>query len=213
MKKQANAITLIALIITIIVLLILSGVVIYLTMGENGIIGKVQTAVGKYENAQNTEEIQIAKFENETEKHISGNRDYETEINLLKAEIEKLKNANSYSTDEIVCGTWINGKPLYKKTFTGLQLSNTSSTDVNLTSLNIDACVYLEGMLSGSSDFSGGWPIPGVYVSTAGGSIAGCVQTTFYRDSLSVKPGNGGWANYKATVTIEYTKTTDKATE
>ena len=55
MIRNKRGITLIALIVTIIVLLILTGVVINLTMGDNGIIGKVQTAVGKYEQAAGDE--------------------------------------------------------------------------------------------------------------------------------------------------------------
>lgn len=51
-----KGITLIALIITIIVLLILAGVVINMTLGNDGIIGKAQSAVDKYQNTQEQEE-------------------------------------------------------------------------------------------------------------------------------------------------------------
>ena len=44
-KKQVKGITLIALVVTIIVLLILAGVAISLTIGQNGIITRAQTAV------------------------------------------------------------------------------------------------------------------------------------------------------------------------
>ena len=68
-------------------MLILAGVVINLTMGDNGIIGKVQTAVGKYENAQIDEEALIAKISNS----LNSNRDDNEEIALLKQEIAELK--------------------------------------------------------------------------------------------------------------------------
>ena len=42
--KERNGITLIALVITIIVLLILAGVVITTLTGDNGILGKAKTA-------------------------------------------------------------------------------------------------------------------------------------------------------------------------
>ena len=91
MIRNKRGITLIALIITIVVLLILAGVVINLTMGDNGIIGKVQTAVGKYENAQEKENSALAGYENEINSYINENRDYETEINLLKTKISELE--------------------------------------------------------------------------------------------------------------------------
>ena len=98
MKKQNRAITLIALIITIVVLLILAGVVINLTMGDNGIIGKVQTAVGKYQNAQEMEEYQIAQYSDEITSHVNGNRDEE----IIKLEdINKILNRISTLEDEV----------------------------------------------------------------------------------------------------------------
>lgn len=52
-------ITLIALIITIIVLLILAGVTLNMVMGENGIINKAQLAKEKTNEAQKDEEEQL----------------------------------------------------------------------------------------------------------------------------------------------------------
>ena len=49
---KKSGITLIALIITIIVLLVLAGVVVNLSMGENGIIKKSQSSVDKYNKAR-----------------------------------------------------------------------------------------------------------------------------------------------------------------
>lgn len=60
LKKRAQGITLIALVITIIVLLILAGLTISLTVGNNGIITKAQEAIGETEKAQELEKIQFA---------------------------------------------------------------------------------------------------------------------------------------------------------
>ena len=57
------AITLIALIITIIVLLILAGVTLNMVMGENGIFGKANNAKDKTEVAQYEEELRICVLE------------------------------------------------------------------------------------------------------------------------------------------------------
>lgn len=63
--KNKKGITLIALIITIIIMLILSGVVLTLTIGENRIF-KIAKAAGKnYVNAANDEERQISNIVNE----------------------------------------------------------------------------------------------------------------------------------------------------
>ena len=63
--ENMKGITLISLVITIIVLLILAGVTINMVLGENGIINKSKTAVGKYENAQEKENMALAEYENE----------------------------------------------------------------------------------------------------------------------------------------------------
>ena len=51
-KENIKGITLIALVVTIIVLLILAGITISTLFGENGIITKAQLAKMKYEEAE-----------------------------------------------------------------------------------------------------------------------------------------------------------------
>lgn len=55
--KKKNGITLIALVITIIILLILAGVVINLTIGENGLFSKTKNSSIDYEKARNKRKI------------------------------------------------------------------------------------------------------------------------------------------------------------
>ena len=59
-----SAITLVALVITIIVLLILAGVTLNMVMGEDGIIKKAQLAKSKTEEAQNKEMEELSNLEN-----------------------------------------------------------------------------------------------------------------------------------------------------
>ena len=59
-KRKEKGITLIALIITIIVLLILAGVAISLTIGENGILTKTQNARVEYSEAEIQEKMKMA---------------------------------------------------------------------------------------------------------------------------------------------------------
>ena len=49
---QENAITLIALVVTIVILLILAGVTITMTLGENGLFRKAQEASAAYKKAE-----------------------------------------------------------------------------------------------------------------------------------------------------------------
>ena len=57
--KNRNGITLIALIITIVILIILAGVAINLTVGENGIFNKAKFAKEKYTNEEYLEQEQL----------------------------------------------------------------------------------------------------------------------------------------------------------
>jgi len=64
MKKQ-NGITLVALVITIIVLLILAGVSLSLAIGEHGILGQAKNTKAENEKATALEEIKFAISEAE----------------------------------------------------------------------------------------------------------------------------------------------------
>ena len=57
--KRNNGITLIALVITIVILIILAGVAINLTLGENGIFNKAKYAKEKYTNEEYLEQEQL----------------------------------------------------------------------------------------------------------------------------------------------------------
>ena len=70
MLKQQKGITLVALVITIIVLLILAGVTISLTLREGGIFGKAQTAAKNWKDAEETELTGMNTFENTTDRVI-----------------------------------------------------------------------------------------------------------------------------------------------
>lgn len=64
MLKGQKGITLVALVITIIVLLILAGVTITLTLGENGIFKTAEKAGENYTQAQREELERLNSFQN-----------------------------------------------------------------------------------------------------------------------------------------------------
>lgn len=63
MKKEQKGITLVALVITIIILLILAGISIA-TLSGSGLFGKAKQAQQKSENAQGIENNTLVEYEN-----------------------------------------------------------------------------------------------------------------------------------------------------
>ena len=72
MNKQRRGITLVALVITIIVLLILAGITINLTIGQRGILNRAQEAGRNYQEAAKREDEQLANFLKEADDIIDG---------------------------------------------------------------------------------------------------------------------------------------------
>ena len=63
LKKDVQGITLIALVVTIIVLLILAGIALNLTIGQNGIFSRAQTAANTWRNAETNEQLAMGELE------------------------------------------------------------------------------------------------------------------------------------------------------
>ena len=93
--KNQKGITLIALVITIIVLLILAGVTIAMLTGENGILNKATTAVNNTTDAELKEAVRLAVATNITNNDGSF---VVTNKTALKKEIET---ANANVTAEV----------------------------------------------------------------------------------------------------------------
>ena len=88
-----KAITLIALIITIIVLLILAGVTLNMVMGENGIFGKANNAKNKTEVAQYEEELRLCVLELQTDAATNGTTfNMDTIKNKFVEKVKELEN-------------------------------------------------------------------------------------------------------------------------
>ncbi len=69
--KNQKAITLISLVITIIILIILAGIGVNLSLGENGIYRRVREAKDKYLTAQKNEEKELSETENHIEEYLN----------------------------------------------------------------------------------------------------------------------------------------------
>ena len=86
-NKKERGITLIALVVTIIVLIILAGVSINLVFGNLGIVTKAKEAKRMQEQAELNEQIALGELSNEMDKEINGTGT-QTQIKT----VEELKN-------------------------------------------------------------------------------------------------------------------------
>ena len=113
--SKNKGITLVALVITIIVLLILAGVTIISINGNNGILSKSKLARNKYQNSTEEENSVLSNYENKIDKStldIASTREntktivaYQTENTTIVNEISL--NYNIYDYDYLlVMGRW-----------------------------------------------------------------------------------------------------------
>ena len=72
-KRQVKGITLIALVVTIIVLLILAGVALNLTIGQNGIFQRAEIAANTWRNAETNEQLALQEGADLIEGYLNGN--------------------------------------------------------------------------------------------------------------------------------------------
>jgi len=93
--KDKNGITLIALVVTIIVLIILAGVGISLVLGDNGIVTKAKEAKQNMQVAANEEQASLANLEVAIENEGEGNDNPPT---TEKSDIEKYRDSGTYMT-------------------------------------------------------------------------------------------------------------------
>lgn len=80
--KKEKGITLVALVITIIVLLILSAVAVASLKEKNNIIDRAQDAKTEYSQASTNEEGTLDEYEKEIAKHVKGQSSDNDEWNL-----------------------------------------------------------------------------------------------------------------------------------
>ena len=87
--KQEKGITLIALIVTIVIMLILAGITIKLAIDDNGVIDNAKEAKDQYEQAQADEDSGLNDISSEMRKYLDANRDKVTIKISKQPETEK----------------------------------------------------------------------------------------------------------------------------
>lgn len=103
-SRREKGITLIALVITTIILIILASISIAMILGNNGLLNKAKTAKEMYTNAQDYEETEIAKITNSIDSEMNGTRDINIEQlkNELKQELLQEISASANPTGTII---------------------------------------------------------------------------------------------------------------
>lgn len=118
-----------------------------------------------------------------------------------------------YSTEEVRIGTWIDGKPLYRRVITGLVFSNNANKsypNYGKTALNMDAIANLSAVVFASSGEVMSLPLQS-YSETGNFNVSNQIQLT--NSALLTMNRNinadSKWNSVTAMVILEYTKTTD----
>lgn len=190
--KSINGITLIALIITIVVLIILAGVSMSIMLNDGGILKKAQQAKQEYLSAQEKEETEIAKTTNDINNYVSSTRD---------------NSYISYSTEEQDTGLkWIDGKLIYQKTISCGGLKNNQQISVPHNVSNIDHVIDYKMIAWNNST---GVSINDAYYDVLYPTYS--VRCSANKTSCEIRTG-ADMTQYSASyMTIQYTKTTDTA--
>ena len=195
MGKQKNfkerGITLVAMVITIIILLILAGVSIA-TLTESGLFNKAKEAKQKSENAQIKEETTLGNYENSINKYISSSR----------LEGESL----IFSQNERIVGKWIDNKDIYAKTIPVTALNSGAWNQVCSIN-NVDTLVDMTGKLY--LLYSAGYYLWLNIDGGTGASDAYRIYSSVENNNVCIYIGNQYTfsTNSKGHITIYYTKT------
>ena len=126
----------------------------------------------------------------------------------------KFSKSDIYSTSEKMIGQWIDGKPIYQKTVTGV-MPNCTTTGTAVT----DFLQYSSCGISNVSRVIGAYGFvyndgTNVYrpfgMQASDGGFVSVIPHSTYADLINAQPGLSGKTAY---ITLQYTKTTDSAVE
>jgi len=110
---------------------------------------------------------------------------------------------NVYSTEEARIGTWIDGRPLYRKCYAGLMSpaqAGQHNNYLDISSLNINECPTCRGMIGRYST-----PIDN-------GTVSAFLWLTSSKTGIAISINGSSVQSQPVSIIVEYTKTTDQAT-
>lgn len=111
-----------------------------------------------------------------------------------------------YSTEEKIVGTWIDGTPVWQKTFNIGALPNKTTKTTNIDIQNIDSIINFWGIAieNGNATFT----MPAVRLTNLAHGIECYIDIASTPYSIKVNTGNVDRSSANGYVTIQYTKTT-----
>ncbi len=129
-KNNQNAITLIALIVTIIVMLILAGVVLNLTIGERGIFNLAQQAGNEYKQAEANEQKDLDDLYASIK--VAG----DSKVTLTMQELDeyinsKIQQPTGIKTDRYICNSTTELGTFEKTSMTGLTIATDENNKIS----------------------------------------------------------------------------------
>lgn len=126
-------------------------------------------------------------------------------ISIVKK--ENLEVDNIYSTEETIVGTWIDGKPIYRKVIDFGALPNNTTKTYDTGDLKIDTFTEpIRGTTESATGFCSGVP----FVHIGNNSYGVSINYNKNTNKISVQTGYDRSVQIKTYVILEYTKTTDQ---
>lgn len=126
---------------------------------------------------------------------------------MSSADKSKLDKMSNYSTNEQIIGTWIDGKPLYRKVITG-NINGQGDTILNTNISGLDTVVKAYGVFKTGNDFQ----LLSGYIWDVAQTSNPYVSVIMNINSSTLKTRLNRWSSsgtFPAFVIVEYTKTTD----
>lgn len=106
-----------------------------------------------------------------------------------------------YSETEQIVGTWIDGKPIYQKSY---HLSRTAATSTFIIDSNLNADTIIPIGITGFIKLN-----TGKYLAIGYGQGCNFIVSFSNEDGFTVNTSGGNYSFSDVYVTIQYTKTTD----
>lgn len=198
-SRKNKGITLVALIITIIILLILAGVTI-IVVTQTGLLKSAKRTKKATENAQIEENTILESYENKINKvvgGVSGSRDDISESDGLK------KQKTMSEAEHFIGEYYLDGKPIYSKTINCGNYPNKNQIRVSHNVTNYDK-MWIDVSNSYVINQKADYTIPCVYLNNVSSGIG-----TFVSGNDIVLSASDDRSGCVGIITIKYTKTTD----
>ena len=200
-EKNIKGITLVALVVTIVILLILAGIAITV-LTQTGLFENAKQAKNETENAQIEENAILGSYENKINEiagGVSGSRD-----NI--SESEELRKQKTMSEEEHFTGEYyLDNKPIYAKTIFVESLPNNKSEKYNHNINNVDKIWFDDSKCYAI------WKDDGTVVSLPNVNEKEAkyvIRTYTNKDSFTIVTGTDR-RDVSAYITLNYTKTTN----